>query len=763
VLQVCVVDSAGNYSPTSAVSFVHVPVATLALLINGGGKVSPNPNGAVLVVGQAYSVTATAAAGFAFNGWTVSTNWNGAVPYGGTVLSFVMQSNLTLQANFRDITKPRLAITAPLVKQRWSNSVFTVTGLAGDNVAVSNVWYQLNGGGWNPANTTNNWTNWTTDVSLVPGTNVVQACAVDTTGNTSLVSTVVMQYVVPVPAAVGIQGLGWVTPDYDGQMLEIGRAYSMTAHASRGFAFAGWTGAVTTGKATVGFLMESNLTLMANFVDVQKPVVAVHAPRPGQLWSNAVFTVTGMAGDNVAVSNVWFIDNGGAWIPTTTTNNWTNWQGDLSLSAGPNAIRAFAEDMAGNFSPAVTVTLTYVVSDTLRVRSSGLGTFTPNYNNAMLQIGKAYTMTARPVPGFAVKSWTLSTNWAGGVDVDKAVLTFVMQSNLTLQANFVDATRPTLVIAAPGSGQRWSNSVFTVTGTAGDNVQVSNVWYQVNGSGWNLAGSSNGWGNWWANAALTPGTNVVQVYSVDTSGNLSPTGTVAMQFVVPVPATVQTNGRGTVSPNYNGAMLEVGRAYSMTATPAAGFAFSNWTGTVTSLAATVNFLMATNLALTANFVDITKPVVGITAPTANQRLGRAVLHVTGTAGDNVGVTGVFYLLNGGAWSAAGTTNGYTNWTATVALPAGANVIKAYAEDAAGNDSAISSASFYSSNAFVMNFVSLSNQVLTLNVSTGLNCVIDISTNLQDWSAWTNFTSTNSTMRFMDPATDGQRFYRGVVP
>ena len=68
-----------------------------------------------------------------------------------------------------------------------------------------------------------------------------------------------------------------------------------------------------------------------------------------------------------------------------------------------------------------------------------------------------------------------------------AALNFRMQSNLTLQATFADVTRPTLTVTSPTSGQRVSNVVWTVRGTARDNAQVDTVWYQLNGQPWTNA------------------------------------------------------------------------------------------------------------------------------------------------------------------------------------------------------------------------------------------------------------------------------------
>ncbi|HTV75763.1 MAG TPA: hypothetical protein VMD57_02105, partial [Candidatus Baltobacteraceae bacterium] len=54
---------------------------------------------------------------------------------------------------------------------------------------------------------------------------------------------------------------------------------------------------------------------------------------------------------------------------------------------------------------------------------------------------------------------------------------------------------------------------------------------------------------------------------------------------------------------------------------------------------------------------------------------------------------------------------------------------------------------------------------SLQLSAGLNGHIQVSTNLTSWSTLTNFTGTNSTLNFRDPAAtnSSQRFYRAVIP
>jgi hypothetical protein len=47
------------------------------------------------------------------------------------------------------------------------------------------VLYQVNGGDWTSAASTNSWTDWTANVMLQPGANTVQAYAVNAWGDAS--------------------------------------------------------------------------------------------------------------------------------------------------------------------------------------------------------------------------------------------------------------------------------------------------------------------------------------------------------------------------------------------------------------------------------------------------------------------------------------------------------------------------------------------------------------------------------------------------
>ena len=260
--------------------------------------------------------------------------------------------------------------------------------------------------------------------------------------------------------------------------------------------------------------------LVSGTADFTPPTNQIIAPTTGRQWSNAVFTATGRAGDNILVTNVFCSVNNSGWMPATPINTWSNWTVAVSLAPGTNIVAAYAVDASGNASTTNTVSFVYVVTAPLALRIAGLGTVSPD-DDALLQIGESFSLTATPASGF------IFTNWSGGATISNTNLQFVMASNLTVQANFVEFAKPTVTITAPIASQKMPAAVATVTGTAADNWKIAGVWYQLNGGAWFSAPTTNHWTNWSQMVMLNAGTNTLKAYAVNLVGNYSNTNSVS--------------------------------------------------------------------------------------------------------------------------------------------------------------------------------------------------------------------------------------------
>lgn len=175
-----------------------------------------------------------------------------------------------------------------------------------------------------------------------------------------------------------------------------------------------------------------------------------------------------------------------------------------------------------------------------------------------------------------------------------------------IQVGNLDTVPPTITISTtPRNGARLTSPTVFIAGTASDNVAVQAVEIVVNNGAPQPASGTN---NWSAQLALAPGPNVIRVYSVDTSGNVSSNTTLSLAYIAKTLLVVQTSGGGTVSPDLNGAQLQVGQTYTLKANPAPGQAFAGWSG-VNSQSRALSFVMRSNLVLTANFVPSPFPPV----------------------------------------------------------------------------------------------------------------------------------------------------------
>lgn len=247
-----------------------------------------------------------------------------------------------------------------------------------------------------------------------------------------------------------------------------------------------------------------------------RPVLVITYPlAKGFVTNTPTITVAGKTKDTVAVTNVNYRVNGGAWSLASTTNGYTNWTASVNLALGTNVVQAYAADANGNFSLTNKVLFTYVIYVPVTVQIVGQGTVKPNYSGKNLQLGKTYSMTAMPARGFGFAGWT------GSQQAATPRLTFQVASNEVFTAHFVDNQRPILAILSPKPSQKEDAADLVVSGKAGDNVGVTAVYVQLNGTGWYPAATGNGYTNWTANVTLTAGANTIQAYAEDAAGNRS--------------------------------------------------------------------------------------------------------------------------------------------------------------------------------------------------------------------------------------------------
>ena len=453
---------------------------------------------------------------------------------------------------------PQLAwqFPSPADYSRVTNPIVSLKGYALDNYScaysnpvhlISSIQLQNNAGPVSNA-VFGAWTTyatyalvyWTISLPAVPGSNTFEVFATDLVGNVGYPSAPRhVFYVVPSPVILLINGAGTVNSNSFGgsNMLEIGRDYTLSAAATATNKFLKWSNSITGGTSTstnLTFIMQTNLVITAYFAETNCPTIAITNPaNNANLTNTGVVIVQGTATDNVQVAAVMWQLNGGAWYPAASTNNWS---ASVTPAYGTNLFRAYSVDNSINYSTTNTLSFTNTSIGVLVVKTNGQGTIL-NTNGTTLIFGKIYSMTAatNAGSGYAFTNWTGGTNGNLPVLTNGTTLNFLMKSNLTLQANFRDVQNPTIINGNSLPAGGLTNAAATLLGTAADNDRVTAVKFQLNGGAWTTAAGTN---NWMVPVTLISGTNTFQVYSVDATGNKSPTNTLTATAIIMSPLLV---------------------------------------------------------------------------------------------------------------------------------------------------------------------------------------------------------------------------------
>lgn len=469
-----------------------------------------------------------------------------------------------------DTIPPLVTIVFPGADAVVTNAYVTLAGTAHDERSVARVIYSV---GNAPPAVAAGTENWSTTLTLAPGTNVVRVQSVDDFGNVSAVAEQRITYLVPPNTVVrfhlsnGDSAVGDVDVElFDREKPETVRNFLLYVRN-------GSYRQVILHRLVPGFILQgggftnadaaNSTNLFAQFGEVGNLGTITNEFRVGALFSNTPGTLAmaKLGSDPNSASAQWFFNLG---------NNSAN------LDAQNGGFTVF-----GRVLPAT---------------NQMAGTNLLNTFNAFSQSNRIINLT--DFYGQSFSAFTdLPVDYTGHVVPQNRQLFYANVRELDAPSG-PDTNAPSVTVTAPVADTLLTNAVVTLTGTAADDRAVARVIYFFGDTSPRVA---SGTANWSATIIASPGTNVVRVQSVDEFGNLSPLVKRTFRLAVPSSITLHVMGHGQVTGVTNGQVLTVGDTYTVTASPARGAFFAGWSGGVVSTNAVLTFRMQSSLSLTSTF------------------------------------------------------------------------------------------------------------------------------------------------------------------
>ena len=381
-------------------------------------------------------------------------------------------------------------------------------------------------------------------------------------------------------------------------------------------------------------------------------------------------TITASAGPNgsISPSGTVYVNNGQNQLFTITASAGYKIADVLvdGVSVGAAASYTFTNVVAQHTISASFAVNTYTLAITA---TNGSVAKIPNQTD--YNYGTAVQLTATPAAGYYF------VNWSGDLTGSTNPVSVTMDANKTITANFAIDTYTLAVSATNGTVAKNPdlpayNSGATVQLTA----TPATGYYFVNWSG-DLTGSTNP-----VSVAMDANKTITANFASDS-------------YTLTVSATNGTVAKNPDQPSYN-----AGSTVQLTATPATGYHFANWTGDVTGATNPVSVTMNGNKTVTANFAINTYTLTasaganGTITPSGSQTVNSGT-NLAFTITPNAGYDVADVLVDGASVGAV-TTYTFTNVTANHTIAASFAASSTATGSAAGAGSISSPAGAYAS-------------------------------------------------------------------
>jgi uncharacterized repeat protein (TIGR02543 family) len=638
------------------------PTYSLTVTATGSGTVAKSPDQASYASGTTVSLTATPATGYQFSGWSGDAT--------GTTnpLTVTMTANKNITATFTAVAPTTYTLTtATTGSGTVTENPDQATYASGTSVSLTAT----------PA-AGFAFSSWSGDA-----TGATNPLTVTMTANRSITATFTAVPPTTYTLATTTVGTGTVTKNPNQASYTSGSSVTLTATAGTGYTFSGWSGDASGTANPLTVMMTANKAITATFTATGQSVVSyilvnadsntdiqviaagatlnlatlatrnlnIRATTNPATVGSVVFALRGTQTQNqteTAAPYSLFGDNGAG-----KYTSWTPAVGSYSLTATPYTAGS------GNGTAGTPLVISFSVSNqtapasyALTANTVGSGTVTKNPDQTSYPNGTNVTLTATPAAGFTF------TGWSGSATGTTNPLAVAMTANKTITATFTAVPPPTytLTTATVGTGAVTKNP-NTATYASGSSVTLT----ATAGAGFAFTG--------WSGDA----TGTTNPLSVTMTSNKNITATFTAVAPTTYTLTTATTGSGTVTKNPDQATYASGTTVSLTATPAAGFAFSGWSGDATGTTNPLTVTMTANRSITATFTAV-PPTYTLTTPTAGTgtvtRNPNQTSYASGSSVTLTATAGTGYTFSGWSGDATGTANPLTvTMTANKAITA----------------------------------------------------------------------------------------------